>query len=93
MFELVGIGEDEFLTYKGRPLVRSGHEIFYGDLNSAAHVEMEIKGEKEVSGFKLPADIMVHLFEKDAPVPKRTFKATGLFDALSTSAHWLDGYK
>ncbi len=93
MFELVGIGEDEFLTYKERPLVRSGVEIFYGDLNASAHVEMRIMKEKEVSGFKIPEDIMVQLFEKDIPAPKRSFKSKGLFDALDTAAHWLDGYK
>ncbi len=93
MFELVGIGEDEFLTYKERPLVRSGAEIFYGDLNAAAHVEMQIMNEKNVSGFTIPDQIVLNLFEKDIPVPKRNYRTSGLFDALNLAASWLDGYK
>ena len=33
MFELEGIEAGEFLSYKGKPLVRQEDEIIYGDLS------------------------------------------------------------
>ncbi len=92
MFELQGIDNEEFLTYKGRPLVRKDEEIIYGDLNRKHHVKMMIMTEKEVSGFTVPDIIVVQLFEDSNIMPLRQFKAKGLYDALDTAAVWLDGF-
>ena len=33
----------EFLTYKGRPLVRCGDEIYYGNMEEPYVIRMQIK--------------------------------------------------
>ena len=34
--------EKEFLTYKGRPLVRKGNEIYYGDMSEKYVILLQI---------------------------------------------------
>ena len=37
----------EFPTYKGRPLVRCGDEIYYGNMEEPYVIRMQIKTKKE----------------------------------------------
>ena len=45
MLDVNGIESNEFLEYKGRPLVRKEDEIYYGDISSF-FVKMMIMNEK-----------------------------------------------
>ena len=38
----------EFLTYKGKPLVRQGNTIYYGDMADDYVIMMQILAKKEV---------------------------------------------
>ena len=42
MLKTTGIGDGEFLEYKGRPLVRQGDDIYYGDLQDKYYIFMII---------------------------------------------------
>ena len=33
MLNYEGVGAEEFVEYKGKPIVRQGDDIFYGDLS------------------------------------------------------------
>ena len=44
---------EEFLTYKGRPLVRCGDEIYYGNMEEPYVIRMQIKSKKEVNGLEI----------------------------------------
>ncbi|MBE6635102.1 MAG: hypothetical protein E7617_02715 [Ruminococcaceae bacterium] len=93
MFELNGIGTEEFLEYKGRPLVRKDDDIYYGDL-SQYYVKMMIMTEKNSTKAdeKLPDSIAVQLFAPGKAFPEKQISARGLSDAFETAAAWLDRY-
>ena len=55
----------EFPTYKGRPLVRCGDEIYYGNMEEPYVIRMQIKTKKEVDGKELPDKITVQLMATD----------------------------
>ena len=42
--------EQKFFTYKGRPLVRCGDEIYYGNMEEPYVIRLQIKSKKEVGG-------------------------------------------
>ena len=93
MIEAKGIENNEFLQYKGRPLVRKDDEIYYGDL-SKNYVKMMIMNEKaaEKSGESIPGLIVMQLFIAGKAFPERQNNANGLSDAFETATAWLDRY-
>lgn len=87
----------KFLEYKGRPLVRSGKTLYYGNLYDDYVVMMQIvdtvkNGEEDFAG-----KIIVQLLNTDpnaAPtelVIKKT-DTRGLYNAIDIAAVWLDTY-
>ena len=91
MLNAIGVNNDEFLEYKGRPLVRQGDDIYYGDLSAEYHVYMMIMDDKEVKGVNVPTTIMVQLRQKNSVIPKKQNLCTnGLVDALEIAVAWLD---
>ena len=42
------MSESNFLTYKGKPLVRKGNEIYYGDMSEKYIVKFEILSSPDV---------------------------------------------
>ena len=72
----------EFLTYKGRPLVRKDNVIYYGD--------MAEKGDLEVAD-----KVSVQLMDTDPDTrPKERIikksEKTGLYNAMDIGAIWLE---
>ncbi len=83
------------LTYKGKPLVRCGNEIYYGSLADPFVIFMQILTEKEENGMKMADKIHVMLMSTDAakPLPERVVKQsskTGLYTALEIGSMWLE---
>ena len=86
---------EAFLEYKGKPLVRSGNMIYYGDINDAYVVCLMIKSETEVNGEKIADDVQVQLLATDETLPPkdRVIKKSekkGLFTALDLGVAWLE---
>lgn len=84
-----------FTEYKGKPLVRSGKTIYYGDMNDSYVVLLTVKSEKEENGVKVAEDVAVQLISTDETVsPKdRVLKKSekkGLYTALDLGATWLE---
>ena len=93
MLNANGVNENEFLEYKGRPLVRKDNDIYYGDLSEKYHVFMMIMTEKKsTQGEEIPDTIMVQLMEKDNMRPEKQILAKSLADALETADAWLVRY-
>lgn len=93
MFDVKGIGDGEFLEYKGRPLVRKDDDLYYGDL-AQYYVKMMIMTEKASgkNNENIPDSIAVQLFAPGKPFPEKQISAKGLSDAFETAAAWLDRY-
>ena len=91
MFELEGVGEGEFLEYKGKPLVRQGDDIFYGDLSEKNFVYMMIMSDKPSpkNGESVPGMIMVQLLDSATKSPVKQKVVSGLAEAFEFAEAWL----
>ncbi|MDD6603632.1 MAG: hypothetical protein PUE73_04790 [Eubacteriales bacterium] len=89
------MAKEKFLEYKGKPLVRSGNTVYYGDMNDPYVVCLNIKDADELKDIKLAKSVTVQLLSTDESLPplqriiKKSEKA-GLFTALDLGATWLE---
>ena len=90
MLNAEGITNEEFLEYKGKPLVRQGDDIFYGDLSEKHYVYMMIMADKKTSkGEDIPGTVMVQLLESATKKPLKHKITTGLAEAFEFAEAWL----
>ncbi len=83
---------EKFLEYMGKPLVRSGDEIYYGNMNESHIVKFTILS-KDAEGNPNKINIKLlksdtELSEKDR-IAKESTKNT-MFEALDVGFVWLD---
>ena len=97
-YEVNGI-QGEFLTYMGKPLVREGNLIVYGDMSEAYCLQLMILTEKEVQigskTVKVPDGIIAQILSTDTTLPfakrlEKQFDKNGLYDALDIGITWLN---
>ena len=84
----------EFSTYKGRPLVRCGDEIYYGNMEEPYVIRMQIKSKKEVGDEEIADKVTVQLMATDPYLsPRRALikssEKKGLFLAMDIADIWL----
>ena len=89
------MSENKFLTYKGKPLVRKGNEIFYGDMSEKYVVRFEILSVSKDGNAEIADKVSVQLIKNDSdkPINERIAKDSEkktLFDALDVGFVWLD---
>ena len=81
----------KYLEYKGKPLVREGNTICYGDMSEKCILILEIMSYKEEGGNQLPDKILIQII--DSKDPNKIIKQgqkNGLYDAFSIGLVWLD---
>ncbi len=83
------------LTYKGRPLVRCGNEIYYGNPGDSHVVFIQILSSEEKDGVQVANKVHVQLLSNDASLgpAARIIKQgdrTGLYAALDIGYIWLE---
>lgn len=89
--EELNLVSGKYLEYKGKPLVREGDTICYGDMSEKCILILEIISYKEQDGKKLPDKIMIQVIDsKDPNKIIRQGSYTGLHDAFSMGEIWLD---
>ncbi len=76
------------LTYKGRPLVRCGNDIYYGKMTDPYIVYLQILTTKKENGIDVADKVHIILLSTDdsKPLPERIARQAnkvGLFNALS----------
>ena len=86
--------------YGGKPLVRQGNLIYYGDMNDKHILYMMILSNKTITGSEgkkteIPDQILVQVLstDKSLSVSDRTvkqFMKNGLYDAMEIGTYWLD---
>jgi hypothetical protein len=83
--------EGEYLTYQGKPLVREGNTIVYGDLNHDPCVlVLEIMSYTK-DGKNLPDVVLVQLVDsKDPNNILNQKQKNGLHDAFDLGLTWLE---
>ena len=92
MLKANGVGNGEFVEYKGRPLVRQGEEIFYGDLSEKFYIYMMIMTDKDENGDSVPDKIMVQLVESDTKRPSNQKIVVGFKEAFEFADAWLERF-
>lgn len=89
------VKESPFLTYKGKPLVRCGDTIYYGNMSDPFVVKMQIETKKKVNNNDVADKISVQLLSTDTDISKRkqiikTSEKNGLYLAMDIADVWLD---
>ena len=52
---------DQFLTYRGKPLVRSGNMIYYGNMNDPYVIMIQIMSKKTQGDIEVPDRVLIQL--------------------------------
>ena len=86
--------KNDFLTYKGKPLVRNGNTIYYGDMNDDFVIMMRILSSKEFCDIDLASKVSVQLVNTDPNVSikekiVKTSEKKGLYAAMDIADIWL----
>lgn len=89
------MADTNFLTYKGKPLVRKGNEIYYGDMAEKYVVRFEILSSKKDGTLEIADKVAVQLLDSntDKPMKDRIKKQStkdDLFTALDLGLTWLE---
>ena len=84
----------DFLTYKGRPLVRKGNTVYYGNMSECHIVRLTILSSENDIADAIKIELMLSdtgLNEKDRV--KKTSEKHGFYEALDLASVWLDRNK
>ena len=87
--------KQKFLTYKGRPLVRSGNTIYYGNPADKFVLVIQIITSKKINDLDVADKVMVQLVNTDSTLPlneqivKKSEKR-GLYAAMDIGSIWLE---
>lgn len=89
------MAEKEFSTYKGKPLVRVGDELYYGSMAERFVIRMQIKSKKQVNGMEVADKVAIQLLCTDPDLSPRkqlvkSSEKNGLYLALDIADVWLD---
>jgi hypothetical protein len=85
----------KFLSYKGKPLVRCGNTIYYGNMNDPYVVLLQIVSSKKVNDLDVADKVTVQLLttDPDARPMDRIIKKSekkGLHQAMDIGSIWLE---
>ena len=91
MADQIKLVEGKYLEYKGRPLVREGDTICYGDMNDKCILILEILSYKKEEGKDLPDNIFIQVVDsKNQTNILRQGSKQGLFEAFDLGLVWLE---
>ena len=84
---------EQFLTYKGRPLVRGGNTIYYGNMSDDYVCVLQVLTEKEENGEQVPDKIQIQLLKTDPEIPimerfVKNGERRGLANAMEIATIW-----
>lgn len=85
----------KFLSYKGKPFVRCGNTIYYGNMNDPYVVLLQIVSSKKVNDLDVADKVTVQLLttDPDARPKDRIIKKSekkGLYQAMDIGSIWLE---
>ena len=87
--------KSKFLTYKGKPLVRNGNTLYYGNASDKYVIMMQILATKPVGDVEVASKVSIQLINTDPDVSIRekivkSSEKKGLYAALDIAEIWLD---
>ena len=86
---------NEFLTYKGHPLVRCGDTLYYGSMADKFIVMLKVLSNKKVQDMDVADNVSVQLMYTDDEMRAKdrivkTSEKDGLYNAMDLGAIWLE---
>ena len=83
-----------FPMYRGKPLVRSGDTIYYGNMTDKYVIKIDIKTKKTVEDMEVADKCIVQLMLTDPEIRSRkqivkTSEKNGLYLALDIADAWI----
>ena len=84
--------EQKILTYKGKPLMRKGNELYYGNVEDKYRVYLEIEENTNIMGLDIATNVNVQLQTNDVPGKAKILRKAerdGLYAALDLGEYWL----
>ena len=83
----------KFLTYKGKPLIRCGNRLFYGNLEDKYILVLDIVESEEKNGIRISKKVKIQLMDNTAEFGKgdvyRKAERSNLYKALDIGEWWL----
>ena len=88
---------DKFLTYKGKPLLRKGKVLYYGDMTEEVVAMLTVESSIKFKDIDLSETIYVKLILTDPTVSVedmiiKSSVRKGLFDALDIARIWIERF-
>lgn len=80
--------EQTALIYNGRPLVKRGNEVIYGDINDPYYIHIRILETSNKKDLELATYVVVSLMQGVKIVKKA--EREGIYRALDIGAFWLE---
>ena len=85
----------KFLTYKGKPLVRSGNILYYGNMSDPFVIMIQIISTKKIGEMEVANRVTVQLLNTDPDVRPRErivkkSEKQGLYQAMDIATIWLE---
>jgi len=85
----------DFLTYKGKPLVRNGNTLYYGHMSDDFVIMLTIGSTKKIGALEVADRVTVSLINTDPDVrPKdkivKKSEKSGLWSAMDIGSIWLE---
>ncbi len=92
---MAALTEREQLIYRGKPLIREGNVLYFGDFNDNFLARFTILETENVNDLDMAKKITIELLEKNGPdisTAKLTKKAerTSMWAALDIGIYWLE---
>lgn len=87
--------KEKFPTYKGKPLVRCGDSLFYGNMDERYVIRLQIKSKKTVNNLEIADKVTVQLMCTDPDISPRkqvvkVSEKNGLYLAMDIGEIWLN---
>lgn len=83
----------KLLTYKGKPLIRCGDRIFYGELTDKYILALDILETKDVNDIKSATKVKIQLMDNTGELGEgqvyRKTERENLFKAIDIGEWWL----
>ncbi len=86
--------KSSFFCYKGKPLVRCGDTLYYGDMKDKYVIKLEIKSKQKSGDMELADKVSVKLMNTDPDISPRkaivkTSEKPSLYLAIDIGNVWL----
>ena len=87
--------KSEFLTYKGKPLVRKDNVIYYGDMADKYVIMFQIMSTKKEGDMEIADRVCIQLMDTDPDKrPKeriiKKIEKNGVYNAMDIGSIWLE---